>query len=472
MKKRVPKILSLVLCVIMAMSFAACAQPVRNSKPETSVPDGQKVNLGAKNDWVAGLFAEEKNENKAGEHKNNGWGGSITSDRDWLVAPGDGMAVAEEPAGDFKADGAIPEKDLWVFDGSEQNGISAGTLTAGKTDDNVGYAAFIEAIKQLKCDSRQFGIEHRIAVTVPGVNNAKVALVDQEGNVMATARTNVGGVAYLYYNLRGEDRVPYMVGVSKGEAFEEVTLEDGQTEVAVSLSAEEAEISLDMMIMLDTTGSMGDELEYIKAELKDMINRISTAAKVTDIRLSVNFYRDHGDDYTVRYYEFTENIDTCIEYLAKEYANGGGDYPEAVDEALINGVTEHAWREDAVKVMFMVLDAPAHEESERQGVNNNLRNAVVSAASKGVRIVPVVASGANDDLECTMRKAAAVSGGKYIFLTNHSGIGLDHKDPVDVESDIYPLNDLMVDVVLEYLDAEHQPLQGRSPHMENDWNKQ
>ncbi len=117
----------------------------------------------------------------------------------------------------------------------------------------------------------------------------------------------------------------------------------------------------------------------------------------------------------------------------------------------MNGVCDHMWRDEAAKVMFMVLDAPAHPENERQGVNSNLARAITSAANQGIRIVPVVASGADDDLEATMRTAAAVTGGKYIYLTNDSGIGFDHKDPVDVQSSVFPLNELMVNTVLEYI---------------------
>ncbi|WP_139902638.1 VWA domain-containing protein [Clostridium thermarum] len=83
---------------------------------------------------------------------------------------------------------------------------------------------------------------------------------------------------------------------------------------------------LDLMFVVDTTGSMQDELDYLKAELKNVIRRVDAeASQSLDIRLSCNYYRDQGDEYVVRPFPFTRDIDEVINDMNKQYADGGGD---------------------------------------------------------------------------------------------------------------------------------------------------
>lgn len=455
-KRALPALIAAALVVALCVSLLPAM--LGQDRPITNVDT-------TSGDWISQLFSPADAPNKSGEnkdplHSSGGWdlkgemfevagtdaAPSLKEDMEIAPPTAEIGSPADEPTGTPAYEGT-PGVDSNIRP-------SAGTLTAGRVNDNAAFGSFVDAMQKLESvlSARMLDPAKRITVTVPDVFNAMVALTDEQGNVLSTARTDIHGVAYLYYDLRGGNSVPHTVGVSKNGSYAQQTVEPGVDSVTIDLVSQvEESVKLDLMIMLDTTGSMGDELSYIKAELNDMIQRIAEEGKTADIRLSVNFYRDHGDEYTVKYYEFTSDIDKCIEYISAQHADGGGDTPEAVDEALVNGVCDHAWRDDAAKVMFMVLDAPAHSESERQGTNQNIAKAITTASNMGVRIVPIVASGADDDLEATMRTAAAVTGGRYLFLTDHSGIGGSHKDPVDVQSGIFPLNDLMVDTVLEYI---------------------
>ena len=133
------------------------------------------------------------------------------------------------------------------------------------------------------------------------------------------------------------------------------------------------------MFMVDTTGSMSDELEYIKTEIKDIIAQI-TGDRQYDVRTSVNFYRDKGDEYIVHATPFSSDPEEVYEYIRTEHAAGGGDYPEAVHTALDNAINGHEWDDGAVKLCFFVLDAPPHTENE---VYESLKASVSAAAAKG-----------------------------------------------------------------------------------------
>ena len=92
--------------------------------------------------------------------------------------------------------------------------------------------------------------------------------------------------------------------------------------------------------------------------------------------------------FTVNF-DFRENIEECLEQIQEQHADGGGDYPEAVHTALDNAVSGHSWREEAVKLCFLVLDAPPHTEEEVQGVNESLRKTVMNAAEASGSSVPI-----------------------------------------------------------------------------------
>ncbi len=281
------------------------------------------------------------------------------------------------------------------------------------------------------------------------VFGAAVSVLAEDGTELAAGRTDISGEVYLFYDTEQKGARPAEVKLGEtkypvqGETME--LYADGQTEVR----------QLDLMLMIDTTGSMGDELEFLKAELKDMVGRIAAQGEALSIRVSVNFYRDEGDDYVVKYYDFREDIEQCLAQMGSEYAEGGGDYPEAVHTALENAVTGHDWRSDAVKLCFMVLDAPPHSESELQGVNASLRKSLKAAAAEGIRIIPVASSGVDTETEYLLRSFAVLTGGTYVFLTNDSGIGGSHKEAEVGEHDVEALNECMIRIACEYCGLEY-----------------
>lgn len=143
-------------------------------------------------------------------------------------------------------------------------------------------------------------------------------------------------------------------------------------------------------------------------------------------------------------------------------AKGGGDYPEALDEALEIAMGKQ-WIDGGTKIIFHLYDAPAHTTN-----SNKMRfeGAVVSAAKKGIRICPVLASGANDLCEYLARQSAIITGGTFVWITNDSGIGGDHYDPDVKNAVVEKLNDLLVRLINGYktgVFADPVPYNGKKP---------
>jgi hypothetical protein len=192
-----------------------------------------------------------------------------------------------------------------------------------------------------------------------------------------------------------------------------------------SLVAATAKSELDVAIVLDTTSSMGDEIKYLQAEFDSIATTLKTKFPQTTPRFGLVVYRDHTDEYLTRAVPFTEDVDAFRASLAAQSSGGGGDTPEAVPEGLTEGVGL-GWRTagDVAKVMFWVADAPQHP-GEEQLVNT----AVTAAVQKGIHVYPVGASGVDASAELTMRGTAQMTGGRYLFLTDDSGIGNSHAQP-------------------------------------------
>jgi hypothetical protein len=180
---------------------------------------------------------------------------------------------------------------------------------------------------------------------------------------------------------------------------------------------------LDVAFVLDTTGSMGDELRYLQTEIDDIAQTIQSKHPQMQTRWGLVLYKDHYDTYLTQSFDFAP-IHEFRSKLGRQSVGGGGDYPEAVPEGL-EKMNALSWRSGAVaRVAFWVADAPHHVGDE-----SAVRAQIEAAVAKDVHIYPVAASGADDRTEYTMRTAAQLTGGRYIFLTDDSGVGEPHAEP-------------------------------------------
>ena len=182
---------------------------------------------------------------------------------------------------------------------------------------------------------------------------------------------------------------------------------------------------LDVSLVIDTTGSMSDEIRYLQSEFLALSRAIEADYPDAEQRWSLVVYRDVGDVYVTRTFDFRTDVNDFRDRLSEQFADGGGDFPEAPDAAL-DAMNKFSWRadEDVARLAFWVADAP-HHDARAMAMADALR------ASRGldVHIYPVASSGIDEFTELTMRSAGQFTGGRYLFLTNDSGVGGDHKEP-------------------------------------------
>eukprot|EP01029_Cantina_marsupialis_P009208 TRINITY_DN2151_c0_g1_i2.p1 TRINITY_DN2151_c0_g1~~TRINITY_DN2151_c0_g1_i2.p1 ORF type:complete len:367 (-),score=98.85 TRINITY_DN2151_c0_g1_i2:241-1341(-) len=123
----------------------------------------------------------------------------------------------------------------------------------------------------------------------------------------------------------------------------------------------EEEKQLDLVFIIDATGSMGSWIRSAQQNVCDIVTKI-TASEKADVRFGLVAFRDHppqDSSYITKTFEFTQSLKKMKENVNSLSANGGGDFPEAVASALYDA-RHMKFREDAVKICVLIGDAPCH----------------------------------------------------------------------------------------------------------------
>ncbi|MEP1779823.1 vWA domain-containing protein [Reichenbachiella sp.] len=280
------------------------------------------------------------------------------------------------------------------------------------------------------------------------VANAEISLIFNEVEVWKT-KTDHKGKATLWSDLE-LDGPTALIEV---EGVEEIVVDvkeytQGINEVQLDRVIASKEI-IDIYFAVDATGSMGDEIDYLKAELNNVIEQVKANNPLLETRFGSVFYRDEGDEYITRNFDFTNDETSLISFITDQSADGGGDFPEAVHSAMDIAITQNSWNENAsTRIMFLLLDAPPHYTQE---VISSIERNLIQAAEEGIKIIPITASGIDKSTEYLMRSFAILTNGTYVFITDDSGIGNDHLEPTIGEFKVEKLNDLLVRLVGEHI---------------------
>jgi hypothetical protein len=318
------------------------------------------------------------------------------------------------------------------------NGPRSGQLTAGDHDDLLNPELYADYVGKFLQDKQVEGVpfvDTRRVLTVRvqdragrPVPFATVRLTCADGNSLSFQTLADGTVAFFPSLDRLGDTVRLSVlrgGRAEGQPRTiAIPAAGGAQRHTVILAGAAVPVTrFDLAIVIDTTGSMSDEIAYLRSELRAILAALRRGHPELDIRLALVAYRDLGDQYLTRTYDFTGDEERAQTALAAQSASGGGDYPEAMDRALARAVALD-WRPYAVRSLLLVADAPPHDANIGRAWA-----AAEAARAARIQIVPVAASGVADTAEYVMRAMAAATQSRYLFLTDDSGIGNAHAAP-------------------------------------------
>jgi Mg-chelatase subunit ChlD len=303
-------------------------------------------------------------------------------------------------------------------------------VTAGVVDDNADFGEYLAYRQRNRVQPvRERDISERYLLEVTDANgrpvhDAEVAV--QRAGVQQPvmwARTDTGGRVWLHPRafiapaFAAERTLG--VAVRKGGTQARATLLRGQSQaLQVRLATTGApdvaqRPRLDLVFMIDATGSMGDEIDKLKASMHAMADQIAQLPGQPDICYGLVAYRDRGDAFITRTHDLTHDLSAFQNLLARVQADGGGDTPEALNEALHEVVHTLSWRSDAARLVVLVADAPPHLDYGGPQYDTDMQ----AALAKGIKLFAVGASGLDPVGQYIFRQLAQYTAGRFVFLT-------------------------------------------------------
>ncbi len=187
---------------------------------------------------------------------------------------------------------------------------------------------------------------------------------------------------------------------------------------------------VEVAFVLDSTGSMGGLIEGAKQKIWSIANSIVAQKPAPEVRIGLISYRDRGDLYITARYDLTDDIDAVFANLLAFNADGGGDGPESVNQALSEAVRLMSWSKDknVLKIIFLVGDYPPHMD-----YSNDVKYPVSceEAVKKGI-IINTVQCGEYTETAPVWKEIARKAEGSYIAL-EQSGNMMEIATPFDVE---------------------------------------
>jgi hypothetical protein len=391
-----------------------------------------------------------------------GWTGSGDESGSGLFKRESDSAVLFESAPAEAPGLALGEAD------AEIRANQAGPMRAGSVDDNQRWDDYLQYRQQAGewgLDIHDLDVSGRHVIQIVNaqgipVLGAAVKISDEQGRLVASMTTPADGRVLFF---------PGVYGATKEGRFELLASKDGSS-ASISLDGSlhshtltldsrtsSDPVRLDVLFLIDATGSMSDEIQQLKDNMIRVSERIDTFGARPDVRFGMTIYRDRGDLFISRTFDFTPDVQQFTTALQEVIAEGGGDYPESLNEGLHNAINLPEWRmSETVSLVFLIADAPPHLDYQQ---DHDYAEDVLSALERGIKIFPIASSGLDDQGEYIFRQLAQISGGKFLFLTYGAdgAPGDDTTHHVDDYS-VLSLDDLVVRIVQEEL-ANLQPEQ-------------
>ena len=315
---------------------------------------------------------------------------------------------------------------------------AASGLKAAYADDNLQFNRFL-AFLETHRDAAHIPTDVSERITLTALDSDGLTLPDCRveislgGDVVDRGVTTADGIFRTFPSLYAGSAKTLSATFRYGRIEKTIALtRNGKRDVEVTLKTPRTlpdAVPLDLLFILDTTGSMGEEIDRLKTSI-DLINlNLSQLPAKPLIRYGMVLYRDKGDAYVTEVIPFTHSLETFRNQLAGVRAGGGGDTPEDLESALDKGINELEWGKQGVRLAFAITDAPPHLDYDH---TTSYIDAARAARQKGIKIFTVGTGGLSIDGEYVLRQISQLTGGAYIFLTYGERTESDGGEPGSV----------------------------------------
>ncbi len=413
---------------------------------------------------VAIVAAGCASSHRAAPNDSAGWIGSEPDFRQAHESATGGSGLVESdaaPADRARSDAAATTAAAAASSGSydaPKSQAPTQPLRAGNIDDNTDFAGFLSYLQRIGREGvpfRALDPSGRVVVTVTDADQHPASGVEvtvKQGDADITRlRTTADGTVRFHPHAYGAGEGTFTFSAGSSEA----TAPAGGTATLTADGPSATDhVPLDLLFLIDATGSMGDEIGRLKSTVATVVDRIEALPGQPDVRIGMTVFRDQGDAFVTGTYDFTSDIGTFREALAAVQADGGGDTPEALDEAVDEALSKPSWRPAGSATQLVVLIGDAGGHPDRQ-VARPYTQSMMDAAARGVKILPIAASSSDDQAEVAFRQLAQFTGGRFVFLAyGAEGAALGTStDITKADYEELSLDDLIVRLVADELSA-------------------
>ncbi|MBS1563642.1 MAG: VWA domain-containing protein [Bacteroidetes bacterium] len=206
-----------------------------------------------------------------------------------------------------------------------------------------------------------------------------------------------------------------------------------------------AQSKIQVVFALDATGSMAGLIGAAKEKIWSIAGSLAQAEPAPKIEMGLIFYRDRGDKFITQKVALSKDIDQVYEKLMQMNAEGGGDTPESVNQALHEAIADFDWDTtgSTYKAVFLVGDCPPHMD-----YRNDVKYPVsCSDARKKDIVLNTILMGNDQEAKQIWHEIAQCNQGSYTQV-NMNANDIEISTPYD--SAIAVLSDQMDDTRIYY----------------------
>lgn len=300
---------------------------------------------------------------------------------------------------------------------------STSGLKAGYSDDNAQFGYFVDFLKKFgEVEHYAYDISERITIRVldaagKPVANARVT-IQADGKKLADGTTYSDGGYRFYPAAFQTQAASFEFRAESGRLSARLSARrDGPRLVELKLQGPRLvpePLPLDVLFVMDTTGSMGEEIQRLKSTIEIIYANLAGLRPRPLVRFGLVLYKDRGDEYITEVTPFTSDLDSFQASLDPVTAGGGGDGPEDLESALDDAVNAMDWNENGLRLAFVVTDAEAHLDYNREYTYISAAN---DARARAIKLYTIGTGGLPIEGEYLLRQVSQLTDARYIFLT-------------------------------------------------------
>jgi len=289
-------------------------------------------------------------------------------------------------------------------------------VRAGEWDDNANFRDYVKWMAASSTKGKlEIGARQFLVVADKDGKPVPNCMITVSGGGQANLVTMASGRALLFPAAMGlSGQLTANASCNGTTASAKFSAKDLDGVVKLTLDTARvlpAKRQIDLAFVLDTTGSMAEEIDAVKTTIQAVSAQLSTAQ--TDVRIGLVEYKDRSDCLLTRTFPFSSDLKAFSASVANISADGGGDTPEDMHAGLTAALDKLQWRGDAVTRMVVVIaDAPPQFYAQERTYADAARR----AASRGIKLYTVAASGMDELGQVVMRQMAQFTGASNMFV--------------------------------------------------------